>query len=167
MEQEVDGRDHHILMQQTFSSEDDLRFIEFLEPYLKDSRYIRIDGKPMLIVYRISKLPDPLATTNRWRNWARERGIGELHLVSACHSDVFPHTRLKNMGFDAYAAFPPHNFPCEPVTIDKGVFDGGRQVDYESERGFIFIADIDTPIYGVVQWDGTTRPDLDGMPLFI
>lgn len=154
-----DGRDHHILMQQTFSPEDDIRFIEFLEPYLRDSRYIRVDGKPLLMVYRISKLPDPLATTNRWRNWAREKGIGELHLVSACHSDVFPHTRLKNVGFDAYAAFPPHNFPCKPITSDKGIFDGGRQVDYGSGVDSYSLPDIDTPIYGgcTMGWDNTPR----------
>lgn len=126
-----DGKDHEILMQQTFSEEDDIAFIKFLAPYLRDPRYIRVDNKPLLQVYRVNKLPSPSATAQRWRTWCRDNGIGELHLVAVAHSETTPSDRnLQRIGFDAYAAFAPHRFPCAHVSSDENVFDGGYRFDY-------------------------------------
>ncbi len=154
-----DGRDHHILIEQTFSPEDDIKFIEFLAPYFRDPRYIRVDDKPMLQVYRISKLPDPQKTAERWRTWCRENGIGEIHLVAVCHGEVFPHTLLKNVGFDAYAAFPPHSFPCEQIQTDRDVFDGGYRFDYASGVEAHRYNPTDTCLYEgcTLGWDNTAR----------
>lgn len=128
-----DGKDSEILIKQTFSEEDDIAFIEFLAPYLADRRYIRVDGKPLLQVYRISKLPSPKGTTDRWRKWCRDNGIGELHLVAVTHSETNPSDdNLRKFGFDAYAAFVPHHFPCQRVEADEGLFDGGYRFDYAS-----------------------------------
>jgi hypothetical protein len=44
---------------------------------------MRVDGKPMLIVYRSNVMPDLSATLLRWRELFREEGIGEVHLLSA------------------------------------------------------------------------------------
>ena len=154
-----DGHEHHILIQQTFSPEDDLQFIEFLRPFLQDPRYIRVNSKPMLMVYRISKLPNPLETTKRWRNWARENGLGELYLVSICHGDVFPHVNLKDIGFDAYAGFPPHSFPCQHVPGDKNIFGTGYRFDYGSGVDAYSFPEANTPIYQgcTLGWDNTAR----------
>ena len=154
-----DGRDHHILMKQTFSPEDDLRFIEFLAPYFRDPRYIRVNGRPLLLVYRVSKLPDPPGTVNRWRTWCRENDIGEIHLVSVCHGEVYPHVRLEEIGFDAYAAFPPHSFPCQHIPEDKGLFEGGYRLDYASGVDAFAPVHADTRLYEgcTLGWDNTAR----------
>ena len=47
-----DGSESEVLIGQTHSPEDDLAFIKDIEPALKDKRYIRVNGKPILIVYR-------------------------------------------------------------------------------------------------------------------
>src|SRR6476620_3665809 len=75
-----DGKDQEILISQNYSPEDDLAFIRKTEPILLHKNYIRVGGKPVLAVYRASLLPDPVATTTRWRNYFREQGHGELHL---------------------------------------------------------------------------------------
>ena len=155
-----DGMDHHILIQQTFSSEDDLRFIEFLAPYFRDPRYIRVNGRPLLMVYRVSKLPYPLKTVSRWRAWCRENGVGEIHLVAVCHGEVYPHIRLEEIGFDAYAAFPPHSFPCQHIPEDKGLFEGGYRFDYASGVDACLPSfDRDARIYEgcTLGWDNTAR----------
>ena len=36
-----------------------LRLIQDLVPVLKDKRYIKVDRKPLLIVYRVDILPNP------------------------------------------------------------------------------------------------------------
>lgn len=154
-----DGRDHHILIKQTFSPEDDLHFIEFLAPYFRDPRYIRVNGRPLLLVYRVSKLPDPPGTVNRWRTWCRENGIGEIHLVSVCHGEVYPHVRLAEIGFDAFAAFPPHSFPCQHISSDKGLFNGGYRMDYASGVDAFSPVHPDTRLYEgcTLGWDNTAR----------
>jgi 2-polyprenyl-3-methyl-5-hydroxy-6-metoxy-1,4-benzoquinol methylase len=128
-----DGKDHEILIQQTFSEEDDIAFIKFLAPYFRDPRYLRVDGKPLLQVYRVNKLPSPKATAQRWRTWCRDHGIGELHLVAVAHSETIPSERnLRHIGFDAYAAFAPHRFPCAHISSDEDVFDSGYRFDYST-----------------------------------
>ncbi len=154
-----DGKDHLILIKQTFSPEDDLHFIRFLAPYFRDPRYLRVGGKPLLMVYRVSKIPNPLETVQRWRNWARENGIGELHLVAVTHGEVFPHTSLGDIGFDAYAAFPPHNFPCKEIDGHGKLFVGGHRFDYESGVDAYLPATTNSPMYEgcTIGWDNTPR----------
>ena len=76
------GLDQDVLISQEHSPEDDLRCLEDASRYLRHDRYIRIDGRPLLIVYRPSLLPAAAETAARWRDWCREHGIGEIHLVS-------------------------------------------------------------------------------------
>jgi hypothetical protein len=71
-----------VLLQQSYSPEDDLRHIQHLLPILSDDRYIQVGGKPMLLVYRIELLPDPVAMAEIWRREAEKWGLSGLFLVS-------------------------------------------------------------------------------------
>ena len=51
-----------------------------LAPALADDRYVRVDGRPLLLVYRPTLLPDPRRMSDTWRAEARRLGIGELYL---------------------------------------------------------------------------------------
>ena len=53
-----DGLDHEILVQQRYSPEDARAFIESLLPMFRDRRYVRVDGRPLLLVYKLAELPD-------------------------------------------------------------------------------------------------------------
>ena len=99
-----DGHDSEILISQEHGLDNDLAFIRDLEPYLRDRRYIRIDGRPLLIIYRPSILPDPAATLRLWRQHCRDVGIGELFIAMAQFDTEDP----REHGFDAAIEFPPH-----------------------------------------------------------
>ncbi len=100
-----DGKESDVLLAQTYSHEDDLEFIKYVSKYLQDQRYLRIDGKPVLLVYRPSLLPDPAATTEIWRQWCMENGIGDLHLV---YTQSFECDHPIVYGCDAGAEFSPN-----------------------------------------------------------
>jgi lipopolysaccharide biosynthesis protein len=101
-----DGQDDDILAEQIYSEADDRQHLRYLAQAFQDPRYIRIDGKPLFLVYRASKIPDPLATTTTWRDEAQRLGIGELYLVRV---ESFPdeHNDPVSIGFDASVEFQP------------------------------------------------------------
>lgn len=110
-----DGLDNDILISQHHSEEDDLAFIKHISKYLKDSRYIRIDDKPLLLVYRPSLLPSAKETVRRWREWCRENGIGEIYLTCTQSFDTIDPIEF---GFDAAVEFPPNNTAPPSITED-------------------------------------------------
>lgn len=100
-----DGSDQEILVAQSHSPADDLAFIKEIEPILRDRRYIKIEGRPLLLVYRPGFLPDPTATVQRWRDYCQEVGVGDLYLIMA---QYFGAIDPRPVGFDAAYEFPPH-----------------------------------------------------------
>ena len=89
-----DGTDRQVLMPQQHSPEDDRAHFEHLLPAFRDTRYVRIDGKPLFLVYRTELLPDPARTAEIWRERAAAEGLGDLYLarVENFVSDVDPKT---------------------------------------------------------------------------
>lgn len=112
-----DGRDDEILIGQDHSPEDDLAFIAYIAKYLRDPRYIRIQDKPLLLVYRPSLLPDPAETAKRWRQWCRNHDIGEIYLA---YTQSFEANDPSQYGFDAAIEFPPNN-SAPPSIVDTVV----------------------------------------------
>lgn len=110
-----DGLDSEILIGQNHTPEDDIAFISYVSKYLEDERYIRIEGKPLLLVYRPSLLPNAAETARRWRQWCRENGIGEIYLA---YTQSFETTPPSKYGFDAAIEFPPNNSAPPDVTSE-------------------------------------------------
>jgi lipopolysaccharide biosynthesis protein len=100
-----DGAAREVLMPQEYSPEDDRRHFDHLAPAFRDPRYVRVDGKPLFLVYRTELLPDPARTAEIWREQARLSGIGELYLarVENFVAGIDP----KTIGFDAAVEFAP------------------------------------------------------------
>ena len=108
-----DGMENDVLVAQQHSSDDDLAFIRHVARYMRDPRYIRIGGKPMLLVYRPSLLPSAKKTARRWRNWCRDNDIGEIYLA---YTQSFETVHPSRYGFDAAIEFPPNNSAPPDVT---------------------------------------------------
>ncbi len=103
-----DGQDHEVLMGQAYSPDDDEAVINDLIRYFRDPRYIRIDGRPMILVYRVTLFPDFSATVARWRKVCKEQGIGEIYVamvesMELVHANKHP----REFGCDAAVEFPP------------------------------------------------------------
>lgn len=103
-----DGLDKEVLIEQDHSPDSDFAFIEDIIPYLKNPRYIRINDRPVLIVYRPQIITDPELTAHRWRTYCRDIGLGNLYLVAIQSGDIID---PRTLGFDAAVEFPPHGIP--------------------------------------------------------
>jgi len=99
-----DGEDQQILMQQVYSEADDREHIRSLLPVFEDVRYIRVNGKPLFMVYRTQDMPDPGRSAEVWREEARKAGIGEIYL---CRVEGKFNDDPRDIGFDAALEFAP------------------------------------------------------------
>lgn len=100
-----DGLESDILLQQNYSSKSDIAYGQYLLDLTKDRRYIRVEGRPLVMVYRPSLLPDASATFERWRDIFRLAGEPEPFLVMP---QAFGNLDPRKFGMDAAAGFPPH-----------------------------------------------------------
>ncbi|GAB2883876.1 hypothetical protein GCM10027046_10470 [Uliginosibacterium flavum] len=100
-----DGGEREILIEQSYSTDLNARFAEDLLPYFRDSRYIRINGRPVLLIYRTDIIPSLKNTIASWRQTWRDHGIGEVYLVCVESFTVSP---PEANGFDASCEFLPH-----------------------------------------------------------
>ena len=124
-----DGLEREVLIQQHYDSKE--RFsstFALAGKRLPRPRYIRVHGKPLFLVYRVSSLPDPMQTVSIWREEARRLGIGELFLCSV-ESRVGGSQSVNpsRIGFDAAVEFQPDGlyFPKPVKTLNDygGIFD--------------------------------------------
>lgn len=99
------GAEKDILMQQVHNEKTDRAFIYDVIPMFKDERYIRVDGKPLLLIYRIELFPRPAKTINLWKKICRKEGIGEIHVALVQAFGMVDH---RIYGADSSVEFPPH-----------------------------------------------------------
>jgi lipopolysaccharide biosynthesis protein len=109
-----DGRDDKILMKQSFSKEDCNKFIDEMAPYFGDKRYIGVNGKPLLVIYRIDNVLNPIEFIASLRDAAKRNGF-EIH-ISLVQS--FSRENPTKYGFDSAIEFPPSK-PEIPSSKDK------------------------------------------------
>ena len=101
-----DGSENEILIAQNYQDGFEERFIIDMLPILKDSRYIKIGGHPVVAIYRVSDFPDPVANTSALRKAALRHGFQGLHLVMV---QSFGLDDPRKYGCDAAIEFsPPH-----------------------------------------------------------
>jgi glycosyltransferase involved in cell wall biosynthesis len=153
-----DGHEAEILIGQEHSPEDDRRFIESLLPFFEDERYIRIDGRPLLLLYRARLLPDLEQTAGIWRRAARTAGLGDLYLAAVQSFDtgqVDPRT----WGFDAAVEFPPHGFAVA-AKRPRGAHSEGQFFDYPKSASSFSARPLPSyPLFrtAMPSWDNSPR----------
>ncbi|MBZ0072511.1 MAG: glycoside hydrolase family 99-like domain-containing protein [Burkholderiaceae bacterium] len=156
-----DGQDDEILIAQSHSEKDAIAFLDYINVYFCDDRYIKIDGKPVLIVYHPTIIPQILRIQQLWREHAESLGWPGLYLVAA---QTFGHKDPHDFGFDAAVQFPPHNqrhqFSLNHETPGLVRDFKGRIFDYRNMCGhFCDGADLQYKLFRGVTlgWDNTAR----------
>jgi lipopolysaccharide biosynthesis protein len=128
-----DGQDHRILIEQkhppTIASWS--RHFDRLIQAWTDERYIRVDGKPMFLIYRPMRIHQLGSMMDYWQTRAREHGLPGLHFVAIVQARFPPWETLRL--FDAAMLFEPFCGHMALVDDSPQVAAwrqwGGRQID--------------------------------------
>ena len=101
-----DGKSAEMLLEQSYSHEDDLSHVRALAETFADPRYLRIDGRPVFLVYRPLHFAEPARFAETWRAEAARLGVGDLYLcgVNGGRDQAIDPVAL---GLDAVVAFAP------------------------------------------------------------
>jgi len=102
-----DGREDEVLARQRYAPEDALAVVRAWLPMFEDQRYLRVAGRPLVLVYCADALPEPARWAQIWRQEARRAGHSDLyiaHVLSVNQRTSDP----RALEFDAAVEFPPH-----------------------------------------------------------
>lgn len=106
-----DGSEKNILIAQDYDRVPATQFIDDVMPLLLDPRYTRIDGKPVIAIYRITQIPNHVEVVEAWRAAAVAAGLPGLTLLTVDVGTTMQGVEgdLAEHGMDAYMEFAPHN----------------------------------------------------------
>lgn len=117
----------NVLIEQLYPGDEDYteHFYSIL-PAFKDTRYIKVDGNPIFIIYKPYQLPDATQFIKLWQQLALENGIGKIYFVAHLQypvgnnkSEKECYDEMINWGFDAVTFVRLSLFLQKRNLIDK------------------------------------------------
>src|SRR5262249_35993395 len=144
-----------------------------IAPVLADARYIRVDGRPMFLIYRVMHIPNRVDALDELRDELRRLKVGEVHLsgglVGFADDNDAPENPI-SCGLDSWYEFPPHRVPAAEITSKVQELEPGftgRIYSYRSamEHSLATVEPADgTRRYRAVMagWDNTPRRPSNG-----
>jgi len=163
------GEEKEVLLQQTYSCEDDVAHARWLAELFADPRYIQIDGRPVFVLYRAPGLPDPQRTTDTIRAETVRLGLPEPFIVGRDTHN--PRVDMRQFGCDiseysspALGALPRVSLPLDKNDLIRNLRLGVPAADlkiYDYADG-CRLMEADRPKYPhlrgfFVGWDNTPR----------
>lgn len=171
------GDESEVLLGQTYSAKDDATHASFLAGVMGDDRYLTWGGRPIFLVYRPWKHPEPRRFTDLMRMACLERGLAEPWLIGV--DAAVPAKDAREVGFDATLRFEPTlaalpgyrddswNFRKLLRNMKMGKLSGALKVyDYgEACKAMRRSATIDAHESVFVSWDNSARRGRSGIVL--
>ena len=166
-----DGGNSELLIEQTFSREDFAAFARDLLPFFKDPRYIRVNRRPLFIVYRPESIGKALFKdfAAYLRRFGRENGVGEPYIIATKAFGFFDNPG--DWGLDAVMEFELNNIfglrtkEVKPID-DKAfftVYDWGEYVRAGKMKRSYAHKTFHTVF---PRWDNTARKAYSGALVF-
>jgi hypothetical protein len=77
-----DKSKNRLLCEQKYLGASDYRrYFEYAERHFENENYLRVDGKPLFLIFEPSKIPDLVLFLNQWRNLAVRSGFPGVYFV--------------------------------------------------------------------------------------
>jgi glycosyltransferase involved in cell wall biosynthesis len=165
-----DGLEREVLIAQEYLESDDAALVACYARLFADPRYIRIQGRPLWMIYRVTLIPGAAARIAKWR-----RMFSELHnenpliIMAQSLGDYDP----APYGLDGAVEFPPHKLSQETERLNASLDlldpDFIATVhDYEAlAQTSLRIAPPDFPLIKTIVpgWDNDPRREGKGLVL--
>lgn len=117
-----DGLDRQVLIRQDYTENDADEHFNTLVGFFKDKRYIKINNKPLFLIYRYDHIPDVKKYFKKWRDLAKEHGLEGLYICAVKNGFITAsENEIIDLGFDAVIDFQPNrkDFPTEVTGKQK------------------------------------------------
>lgn len=170
-----DGGNNDVMLEQKLDDKDDEKFMDDILPYMKDSRYIKIDGRPVLVVYRVNTFEQKRVKRlfSNFRNRAKSEGFFGLYIVLTNSFDF--DEDVAAWGADAFVEFPIHGMwkfmdLCRPKGYLNPYFKGKIRDASSFVKNRNYMLKHKSKIYfrsALVSWDNTARKALSNGTVYI
>lgn len=149
-----------VLLQQDYGLEKEWKeHFNYLHPFFCDDRYIRIDNKPVFIIYRPNSIPRLAHMIRCWKKWAKETGLDGLYIIGTIHHKKEYSDRI----LDAELLHSPNSAMNELIPYNR---NGVKCYQYDriwkSYLKDVNILQKKRYFCGVVDYDTTPRKGLNG-----
>lgn len=116
-----DGGSKKVLMPQEYGEEKEwINHFYYILPLFLDKRYIRINGKPLLLLYKPEIIPCLDKMIRVWRDLALSNGLPGLEIMAQGSTYCrYMSTREKNRSIDSYLMYEPGYTYCALALKDK------------------------------------------------
>lgn len=163
-----DGLEDDVLMRQDYLEESDADLLADIDRHFKDPRYMRIDGRPLLFIYRPGIIPHAGETIARWREIFQKR-YGERPLIFM--AQVFGDNDPRTFGLDGAIEFPPHKLAAGLPQLNSSlqIFDPAFSGVYFSYDDLVDASvSVSAPDFPLIRtavpgWDNEARKPARGM----
>ncbi len=170
------GEESEVLQAQTHSPEDDQRHAEWLIRVFIDKRCIRLNNRPLFLIYRPLHLPEPLRTTEIIRETCIKAGLPEPFLLGM--DSHWSDYDFREIGFDSNIIFEPKigflpgynndgpSFDKLKRNLKQGILSWRLKVfDYEEAVRYLNPRELSYPHFRsiMVSWDNTPRRGAKGV----
>lgn len=116
-----DGNDAEVLLEQKYNMDDHLDHINYLcTNIFKDRRYIKVDNKPVFIVYKPFLIPDLDKMARLWNDTAKNYGFKGVYII-AFERAFAPIVYTGTEEMNAFADFSP--FQDGRIKVRRSMFD--------------------------------------------
>ena len=90
-----------LLVQEYLGEEDYISHFYNVLPAFRDRRYIKVDGKPIFVIYSPLAIPKPESFINLWNKLAVENGLKGVHFIGLASGHISTYKIILEKGFDA------------------------------------------------------------------
>jgi SAM-dependent methyltransferase len=127
-----DGMNGEILLRQSYETRDETALLADLARHFRDPRYLRLEGRPLFVIYQPKHVPEAKATFARWRaRWKDEFGLEPAFFMAQTFGLEDP----EEFGLDGAFEFPPHNlqklYPGRAVSDAYNPDFNGKVIRYD------------------------------------
>lgn len=95
--------------------------IHDIQKYLKDDRYIKINGKKLIMIHCSLDVPNSKEVFSYWRNYCKDNGLGEIYIMATKDAKCNDLNYYKLLGYDGVNEFNPNSEINKYIRVNNEV----------------------------------------------